>query len=59
MIAEKGQHVPLWQDIPDLKVDGDQITFLRTPVRVTVRENLSKSGNKYFTFLGQEGCMYL
>jgi integrase len=47
------------KDIPDLKIDGDQITFLRFPAQVIVREELSKSGKKYFTFLGQEGCMYL
>ena len=47
------------KDIPDLKVDGDQVTFLRVPAQVTIREELSKSGKKYFTFLGQEGCMYL
>lgn len=47
------------KDIPDLKIDGDQITFLRVPAKVNVREELSKSGQKYFSFLGQEGCMYL
>ena len=47
------------KDIPDLKVEGDQITFLRIPAQVIVREELSKSAKKYFTFLGQEGCMYL
>ncbi len=47
------------KDIPDLKVDGEEITFLRMPAQINVREDLSKSGNKYFTFLGQEGCMYL
>ncbi len=47
------------KDIPDLKVDGEEITFLRVPAKVNVREELSKSGKKYFSFLGQEGCMYL
>ena len=47
------------KDIPDLKVDGNQVTFLRVPAQVTIREELSKSGKKYFSFLGQEGCMYL
>ena len=46
------------KDIPDLKIDGE-ITFLKIPAQVIVREELSKSGKKYFTFLGQEGCMYL
>ncbi len=47
------------KDIPDLKIDGEEITFLRVPAQVIVRGELSKSGKKYFTFLGQEGCMYL
>ena len=47
------------KDIPDLKVEGEEITFLKIPAQVIVREELSKSGKKYFTFLGQEGCMYL
>ena len=47
------------KDIPDLKVDGEEITFLRVPAQVNIREELSKSGKKYFSFLGQEGCIYL
>ena len=47
------------KDIPDLKVNGEEITFLRIPAQINVREELSKSGNKYFTYIGQEGCMYL
>ena len=47
------------KDIPDLKVDGEEISFLRVPAKVNIREELSKSGKKYFSFLGQEGCMYL
>ena len=47
------------KDITDLKVDGEEISFLRVPAQVNIREELSKSGKKYFSFLGQEGCMYL
>ena len=47
------------KDIPDLKIDGEEISFLRVPAKVNIREELSKSGKKYFSFLGQEGCMYL
>ena len=47
------------KDITDLKVDGEEITFLRVPSQVNIREELSKSGKKYFSFLGQEGCIYL
>ena len=47
------------EDIPDLMVDGDQVTFLKVPAQINVRAELSKTGKKYITFLGQEGCMYL
>ena len=47
------------KDIPDLQIEGDKISFLKIPAQVNIREELSKSGKKYFTFLGQEGCMYL
>lgn len=47
------------EDIPDLDVDGDQVTFLKIPARVNVRRELSKSNKAYITFLGQEGCSYL
>ncbi len=47
------------EDMPDLSVDGDQITFLKIPAQINVRAELSKTGKKYITFLGQEGCMYL
>ena len=47
------------KDIPDLQIEGDKISFLKVPCLVNIREELSKSGKKYFTFLGQEGCMYL
>ena len=47
------------KDIPDLQIEGDKISFLKVPAQVNIREELSKSGKKYFTFLGQEGCMYL
>ena len=47
------------KDIPDLNVEGKEIRFLRVPAQVNIREELSKSGKKYFTFLGQEGCMYM
>ena len=47
------------KDLPDLKVEGNQVSFLRVPAQVNIREELSKSGKKYFTFIGQEGCLYL
>ena len=47
------------EDIPDLDVDGDHVTFFKIPAQVNVRAELSKTGKKYITFLGQEGCSYL
>lgn len=47
------------KDIPDLKVDGDQVAFMRIPAQIIVRKELSKSDKRYITFLGQEGCGYL
>ena len=47
------------EDIPDLDVDGDEITFKKIPAQVNVRRELSKSNKAYITFLGQEGCSYL
>ena len=40
------------KDIPDLQIEGDEISFLKVPCLVNIREELSKSGKKYFTFLG-------
>ncbi len=47
------------KDLPDLLIERDKISFLKIPCMVNVRKELSKSGKKYFTFLGREGCMYL
>lgn len=47
------------KDFPDLKVEGPNVRFVRTPATVVVRPELSKAGHRYFTFLGEEGCDYL
>ncbi|BAB59819.1 TVG0678044 [Thermoplasma volcanium GSS1] len=44
-------------DIEDL--DIDTLTFKNVPAKINVRNGLSKTRLKYFTFLGQEGCGYL
>lgn len=48
------------KDLPDLKIDGTQMTFDKIPVRILVRSVLNK-GQKhgYFTFLSNEGVTYL
>lgn len=46
-------------DFPELSVEGKKIRFKKTPAQVIVRKELSKAGQKYFTFLSEEGCEYL
>ncbi|MDH3517219.1 MAG: hypothetical protein OEM44_10485 [Nitrosopumilus sp.] len=48
-------------DLPDLviELDGKSISFAHVPAMVTVRASLSKTKNKYFTFLPSEGCKYV
>ena len=45
--------------MPDLKIEGTTVTFSKVPAQVVVRQNLSKAGHQYFTFLSEEGCGYL
>ena len=46
-------------DLPELELKDGTVSFAKTPAIVRVREELSKTGNRYFTFLGPEGCQYL
>ncbi|MEE9341421.1 MAG: site-specific integrase [Thermoplasmata archaeon] len=46
-------------DLPEMKVKGDSIAFEKTPTIVVVRHELSKAGQRYFSFLSEEGCEYL
>jgi site-specific recombinase XerD len=47
------------RDLPELKVENGQVSFERVPTMVRVRSILSKARHKYFTFLSEEGCIYL
>jgi len=47
------------KDVPELKVENDEVRFEKTPTMIFVRPSLSKAGHKYFTFLSSEGCTYL
>jgi len=53
------------KDLPDMRLvagkDGKpaKVEFNQVPTMVVVREELSKAGHQYFTFLGEEGCKYL
>ncbi len=47
------------RDLPDLRIKGKTVSFDKLPAQVVVRPELSKSGRRYFTFLGPEGAEYL
>jgi hypothetical protein len=42
-----------------MKVKGDSVIFETVPARVVVRNELSKDGHRYFSFLSEEGCEYM
>lgn len=46
-------------DLPDLVINGKTVEFKKSPAMITVRKTLSKSRNRYFTFLPDQGCQYL
>ncbi len=46
-------------DLPELTIEGKSVTFSKIPAQVVVRQNLSKAGHQYFTFLSEEGSSYL
>ncbi len=47
------------RDFPELEVTEEGADFSKVPAQVIVRPNLSKARHKYFTFLGEEGCIYI
>ncbi len=47
------------RDLPEVQVVGNQVAFRKVPAIVMVRRELSKTGNRYFSFLPTEGCDYL
>jgi len=48
-------------DLPDLIItnNGKSVSFAHIPAMIIVRATLSKTRNKYFTFLPAEGCEYI
>jgi len=48
-------------DLPDLVItsEGKSVSFAHVPAMVVVRATLSKTRNRYFTFLPSEGCEYV
>ena len=57
----KGNNGLRLSDLPELQVNKEakRIVFSVMPTRVVVREEISKEGNQYETFLCEEGCMRL
>jgi len=47
------------RDLPEVRVEGGEVSFKKVPTMIVVRSTLSKAGHKYFTFLIGEGCTYL
>ena len=48
-----------FSDFPELKLTDRGVELSKIPTQVVIRPNLSKARCKYFSFLGEEGCMYL
>jgi len=47
------------KDIPELKLESNQVAFDKIPAMVVVRAAISKARHKYFSFLSSEGCTYI
>ena len=47
------------KDLPEMKIENGEVSFDKVPTIVVVRPRLSKTRHKYFTFLINEGCVYL
>ena len=46
-------------DFEEIRIDRETVTFHKVPAMIRVRNELSKTGNSYFTFIGPEGCDYV
>ena len=48
------------RDLPELEIiNNNEVSFSKIPTRINVRHELSKTKQKYLTFLGPEGCEYI
>lgn len=47
------------RDLPELEIKENLVSFTKIPTMIVVRPEISKAKQKYFTFLGPEGCEYL
>jgi hypothetical protein len=59
--AYKGRDGLKVKDFPEIIIDNNagKVTFSAMPTRIIVREEISKAGHQYTTFLCEEGCDYL
>ncbi|MHB1778006.1 MAG: site-specific integrase, partial [Acidimicrobiales bacterium] len=46
-------------DLPEMEVKDGVVSFKKIPTIVRVRNNISKAGHQYFSFLSEEGCLYV
>ncbi len=44
------------KDLPEIEIKDGKVSFARMPTLVAVRDELSKSRRRYFTFMCEEGC---
>jgi len=43
----------------EITLEGKKVQFTQMPAMITIRATLSKTRNKYHTFLPEEGCQYV
>jgi site-specific recombinase XerD len=46
-------------DIVDMEIKDGRVSFVKIPVRIAIRSELSKKENEYFSFIPEEGARYL
>ncbi len=46
-------------DIADIEIKDGTVSFVKIPVRIAIRSELSKKENEYFSFIPEEGARYL
>ena len=46
-------------DIADMEIKDSTVSFVKIPVRIAIRSELSKKENEYFSFIPEEGARYL
>ena len=55
----KGNNGLKISDIKDMKIINGKIEFIKIPMEITVRPELSKARHQYLTFLSEEGSRYM